>query len=80
MEAPWINSYQPKDWAVYVVQLPSEDYTSLTESIRPVADYELFSCGAESQAAADHWKRTGDVDRLFFYDLEQLWAMNFDVV
>jgi len=80
METPWITPYQPREWTVYQVFVPSDDWLTLTESLRRVEDHELLVCGAESEMAAERWKEKNSVDGVLFYDIEQLWAMNLDVV
>lgn len=78
MEAPWITAYQPREWSVYQVFVPSEDWLTLTESLDPRCG--LVTCQSESQMAADIWKRTASVRGVFFPDFEQLLGMNLDDV
>jgi hypothetical protein len=78
MEAPWISAYQLREWIVYQVFVQSEDWLTLTESLGQEND--LTVCMAESEMAADHWRRTQSVDRVFYPDFEQLLGMNLDYV
>lgn len=80
MEAPWISVYEPKEWTVYTVLFASPDQETLDDSLKIMGDRELFVCGAESEAAANHWHRTHSIENVFFYDIEQLWAMGLDRV
>lgn len=80
MEAPWISVYEPKKWSVYTVAVSSPENQTLHASLRRLGDEELLVCGAESEAAARHWKRNHSVEGVLFYDAEQLLAMEFDRV
>lgn len=80
MKTPWISLYEPKDWDVYQVFLQSDEMDALRESQRPIEDHELLVCGAESEMMARRWEVTKSLKDVLFYDVEQLWAMNLDVV
>lgn len=72
---PWVDAYEPHEWTVHTITL--QEAEALTKKLRPIRDGEVVVCGAESPAAADHWRREGNVDRVFYYDFEQM-AMGLD--
>ena len=80
MEAPWISAYQPKEWTVQQIFVQSQDWLTLNESLRSLKDDELLVCAAESEMAAELWKKTKSVCGVLFFDIEQLLAMDLDVV
>lgn len=53
----------------------SPEYARLQAELVPSS---LFMCAAESVRAAEHYGRTGSAEGLFFFDLEQLLAMDLD--
>ncbi len=78
MDTPWISAYQPKEWTLHEVPLQSDDWEELNIHLKE--DPLLFVCGAESKMAADLWKSDKSLRNVLFYDVEQLWSMNFDTV
>lgn len=72
---PWIDGYQFHAWKLYEIPLTDPDLAWLPTHI---TDPELFVCGGESELAARRYREQGNVAGMFFFDLEQLIAMDLE--
>lgn len=72
---PWIDEYEFHAWRLYEIPLTDSDLVWLREN---TDDSGLFVCGGESKAAADRYAERGTAAGMFFFDLEQLIAMDLD--
>lgn len=71
------TEYTPREWEVCEIEINGE-YRTLKE-ILSQEEVGLFSCGANSSIAIDHFEKTGSVEGLFFFDTEQIF-MDLDKV
>lgn len=63
------REYTPREWDVYEVEIDVE-YRDL-QGILGV-ETGLECCGSGSQVSKDHYRRTGTIDGLFLFDLEEI--------
>lgn len=73
------KEYTPRNWKVYELEI-GDDYRTLRELLTSTEETGLKSCGSSSEVAIDHFKRTGSVEGLFFFDTEQIFMDLDDVV
>jgi len=75
---PWIKEYQEKEWETLEIAPDSNDYKELLEVSEYIPRDEITVCTSDSQRAREKWEQVQSTKKLFFYDLEQELALNYD--